>query len=63
MLLVLLLLPLSLVMDDGKFNHGVAVEAMAAWGQRQQRRGRQWMTIGGKSSRQQEHRRSHDGVG
>jgi hypothetical protein len=54
MLVVLLLLLLSLAMDNGKFDHGVAVEAMAAWGQRQRQRWRQWTTIGGKSSRQQE---------
>jgi hypothetical protein len=47
---VLLLLPLFLAMDDGKFDHGVAVEAMAARGQRQRRRWRRWMMIGGKSS-------------
>jgi hypothetical protein len=29
MLVVLLLLPLSLAMDDGKFDHGAAVEVMA----------------------------------
>jgi hypothetical protein len=40
MLVVLLLLPLSLAMDDSEFDHGVAVEAMATWGQRQQRRWR-----------------------
>jgi hypothetical protein len=51
MLVVLLLLPLSLAMDDGKSDHGVAVEVMAARGQRQQRRWWQWTTIGGKSSR------------
>jgi hypothetical protein len=45
---VLLLLPLSLAKDDSKFDHGVAVEAMAAWGQWQRRRWRQWTTIGGK---------------
>jgi hypothetical protein len=53
---VLLLLPLSLAMDDGEFDHGVVVvEAVAAWRQWQQRRWRRWMTIGGKSGRQQEH--------
>jgi hypothetical protein len=56
---VLLLLPLTLAMDDGKFDHRVVVEAMAARGQRQRR---QWTTIGGKNSRQQERQRSHDGV-
>jgi hypothetical protein len=54
MLMVLLLLPLSLAMDDGEFDHGVAVEAMAARGQRQWWWWRQWTTIGGKSSRQRE---------
>jgi hypothetical protein len=49
---VLLLLPLSLAMDEGKFDHGMAVEAMVAQGQRHWRQWRQWMTIGGKSSRQ-----------
>jgi hypothetical protein len=54
MLVLLLLLPLSLAMDDGKFDHGVAVEAMVALGQQQRRWWRGWMTIGGKSSRQRE---------
>jgi hypothetical protein len=59
---VLLLLPLSSAVDDGKFDHGVVVEAMTAQGQRQRRRWQQWTTIGGKSSRQRERRQSHDGV-
>jgi hypothetical protein len=59
---VLLLLPLSSAMDEGKFDHGVAVEAMAARGQRQRRWWRRWTTIGGKSSRQGEHQQLHDGV-
>jgi hypothetical protein len=59
MLVVLLLLPLTLAMDDGEFDHGVAVEAMAARGQRQRR---QWTMIGGKSSRHQERQQSHDSV-
>jgi hypothetical protein len=62
MLVMLLLLSLSLAMDDGKFDHRVAVEVMAARGQQQRRRWRQWTMIGGKSSRQQERQRSHDGV-
>jgi hypothetical protein len=49
---VLLLLPLSLALDDGKFDHGVAVEAMAARGQWQRWQWRQWTMVGGKSSRQ-----------
>jgi hypothetical protein len=52
MLVVLLLLPLSSAMDDGKFDHGVAVEAMVARGQQQRRQWRRWTMIGSKSSRQ-----------
>jgi hypothetical protein len=59
---VVLLLPLSLAMDDSKFDHGVAVEVMAARGQRQRRRWWRWMMIGDKSSRQRERQRLHDGV-
>jgi hypothetical protein len=51
---VLLLLPLSSAVDNGDFDHGVAVEKMAARRQRQQWRWRRWTTIGGKSSQQQE---------
>jgi hypothetical protein len=40
----------------------VAVEAVAARRQQQWRRLRKWTTIGGKSGRQQEHGRSHDGM-
>jgi hypothetical protein len=53
-LVVLLLLPLSSAMDNGKFNHGVVVEAVAARRQRQRQRSRQYTTIGSKSGRQQE---------
>jgi hypothetical protein len=52
MLVVLLLLPLSSAMDDSKLTSVVALEAVAAWRQRQRRRWQQMTTIGGKSSRQ-----------
>jgi hypothetical protein len=51
-----------LAMGNGKFDHGVAVEAMASQGQWQRRRWRQWTTIGSKSSRQQERWWLHDGI-
>jgi hypothetical protein len=50
-LVVLLLLPISLAVDDGEFNHHGAVAAVAAQRQRQRR---QWMTIGSKSGQKQE---------
>jgi hypothetical protein len=59
---VLLLLPLSLAMDNGEFDHVVAVEVVAARRQWQRRRSQQWMTIGGKSDRQQECQQLHDGM-
>jgi hypothetical protein len=40
----------------------VAVVTVAARWQRQRWRWRQWTTIGGKSGRQQEHQRLHDGM-
>jgi hypothetical protein len=40
----------------------VAVEAVAAQRQRQWRQSWQWTMIGGKSGRQQERHRSHDGL-
>jgi hypothetical protein len=49
---VLLLLPLSLAMDDASLTTLVAVEAVAPRQQQQRWRWQQWMTIGGKSSRQ-----------
>jgi hypothetical protein len=49
---VLLLLPLSLAMDNVSSIMVVAVAAVAARRQQQRRQGRRWMTIGGKSGRQ-----------
>jgi hypothetical protein len=57
MLVVVLLLPLSSSMYDVEFDHGgggPAAVAVAAW--------RRWKTIIGKSGRQRERRRSHDGM-
>ncbi len=41
---------------------GAAVVVVAAWWQRQWGWWWRWTTIGGKSGRQQEHQRSHDGM-
>jgi hypothetical protein len=65
MLVVVLMLPLFLSMYDGEFDHGcggggggdpaaAAVVAVAAW--------QRWKTIFGKSGRQRERRRLHDGM-
>jgi len=62
MLVVVLLLPLSSSMYDVEFDHGgggdggggPAAAAVAAW--------RRWKTIIGKSGRQREPQRSHDGM-
>jgi hypothetical protein len=65
MLAVVLLLPLSLSMYDGEFDHScgdgggggpaaAAVAAVAAW--------QRWKTIIGESGRQQEGQQSHDGM-
>jgi hypothetical protein len=62
MLVVLLLLPLSLEIDDGELDHRVAVEAVVAWWQQQRWQWQWWLTIGSKSGRQQECGRSHDGM-
>jgi hypothetical protein len=62
MLVLLLLLPLSLAMDRASLTTVMAVEAVAARRQWQQRRWRRLTTIGGKSGRQQERRQLHDGV-
>jgi hypothetical protein len=48
MLVVLLLLPIYLAVDDGKFDH------CGGERQRQRQRGQQWTTIGGESGRQRE---------
>jgi hypothetical protein len=61
-LVVLLLLPLSLAMNDGGLTMVDAVAGEAAQQQQQWRRWWQWTRIGGKSGRQQEQRWSHDGV-
>jgi hypothetical protein len=55
MLVVLLLLPLSLAMDDSELTTEVAVEVVVAWRQQQRWQRKQWTMIGGKSGQQQEH--------
>jgi hypothetical protein len=57
MLVVVLLLPLSLAMDDGEFEDGGGGGGGGSGGpaQRQWRQWRRWMTIGSKSGQQQEH--------
>jgi hypothetical protein len=52
MLVVLLLLPISLAVDNGEFNRGGGGGSSGGPAAQQRRRGRQWTTIGGKSSRQ-----------
>jgi hypothetical protein len=56
MLVVMLLLPLFLAMNDGKFDHGGGGGGgcIAAWRQWQRQWWRRWTMIGGKSSWQQE---------
>ncbi len=61
--MVLLLLHLSLAMDDGEFDHGGGGGGSGGpVAQRQQQQWQQWTTIGGESCRQREHRQSHDGM-